>query len=488
MSGLILALDLGTSSTRALLYRADDGTMVPGSLFDLDHEPDATPDGGATLDADALVEETVTCAAKALAVAQEPILAVALCTFWHSFLGVGADGKARTPISLWSDRRSASQVARLREILDPDTCLQRTGCPSHTSYPPGRLLWLRETDPHTFADCARFISPGEYLFQRLFGPDTSGCSTSMASASGLYDQTIGQWDHEVLGALGLEPERLSTVSEAPMTGLREPYRSRLAAVADVPWFPALGDGACSNLGCGATGPERLALMVGTSGALRVATPDRTTPPTVPPGLWRYQSGPGDFLLGGALSNGGAVWAYLKKIIRTSESDDALEAAIDALPPDSHGLTVLPFLAGERAPLWRDDLRATIHGLSMATTGEEIVRAHLEAVALRFRALRTALRPVAPSAEIIGTGAGLLASEVWAKMIADALGEPLVLSSEAQASSRGAALVARERLGLGTVRVAPLPAVTRTIVPTPAHTEIYSRAAERQETLLKTLWN
>ncbi|GAB4459388.1 MAG: gluconokinase [Armatimonadaceae bacterium] len=487
MSGLILSLDIGTSSTRALLYDIESGMRLPDSGHSIRHDPGLTPDGGATLNADALVEEAVLCAARAAERAVgRTIQAVAVATFWHSFVGVGHDGWARTPILLWSDRRSAPQIARLRQQFDAASYTQRTGCPLHTSFVPGRLLWLKENDPAAFTESVRFLSPGEYLFARLFGMPRATCSISMASGSGILHQAAAAWDRETLEILGLGPEHFAPLGDDPVSGLLPGFRERLPQLADIPWFPAVGDGACSNIGCGATTPSRLALMIGTSGAFRVVSP-ATTPPTVPPGLWRYQTGPGRYLLGGALSNGGIVWAWLKKTMALPDvSDDTLENAIAALPPDGHGLTVLPFIAGERAPLWRDDLRATIHGLSVATRPVEIARAHLEAVAYRFARIRLALKEVAPRGEIIGTGAGLLASRIWAQIITDTLGEPLHLSSEEEASSRGAALLAREALGYGSIETAPWSPVVTTLHPNPDHTALYAAAADRQEQLLLSL--
>lgn len=479
----ILALDLGTSSTRAVLYAADSGEAVPGATAALAHEPQTTPDGGATLDADTLVDEALACAAEALAAGgvTGSVAAVAVCTFWHSFVGVDSKGRALTPVLLWSDRRSAEQVDRLRGMTDPAAYTERTGCPLHTSYLPGRLLWLAESAPDTFRRCARFVSPGEYFFGRLFGPERAACSVSMASATGLMNQRHAAWDETTLSCLpGLTPDRLSPIRDEAVSGLRAPHAAAVPPLAHVPWFPAVGDGACSNLGCGATGPDRLALMIGTSGALRVVVGGEAPP--VPQGLWRYQAGPERYLLGGALSNGGSVWAWLTSTLRLPPDADA---ALAALPPDGHGLTVLPFLLGERAPGWRDDARATITGLSAATGPLEIARAHLEAVSYRFAAVRDRLRSVTPEAEIIGTGAGLRASSAWTQILADVLGEPIVVSAEEQASSRGAALLARERLGQGKIETASFPTETR-CEPDTARTAVYAAARARHEALYAAL--
>jgi gluconokinase len=342
----------------------------------------------------------------------------------------------------------------LRHVMDTDAYTQRTGCPLHCSYPPGRLLWLQQTEPETWRRCYRFLSPPEYLFSRLFGLERTTVSPSMASATGLLHQEIGAWDDATLSFIpGLSAASLSPISDQPVSGLRTEFRALLPTLADVPWFPALGDGACSNIGCGAVVPGAIALMIGTSGAIRAAVTGRIPP--VYPGLWRYQIDAKRFLVGGALSNGGLVWSWLKKTLNLPDiPDDALEDTIAALPPDGHKLTVLPFLNGERAPLWRDDATAAILGLRGDTSPLEIARAHLEAVAYRFAAVREPLRAVSAHGRIIGTGAGLVASGTWAQIIADVLGEPVLVSAETQASARGAALWARERLGIGRIEEGP----------------------------------
>ena len=177
----------------------------------------------------------------------------------------------------------------------------------------------------------------------------------------------------------------------------------------------------------------------------------------------------------------SVW--LKKNLSPSGLDPA---TLKALPPDGHGLTVLPFLAGERAPLWRDDLTAALVGLTAATTPAEIALAHLEAVGYRFAAVRERLRAVMPSARLIGTGAALTASPLWCQILADTLQEELHLSGEEEASSRGAALWAREGLGLGRVEDAPRPETLTVFSPDSRRASLYAEGRARHEALLEKL--
>jgi gluconokinase len=247
-------------------------------------------------------------------------------------------------------------------------------------------------------------------------------------------------------------------------------------LAGVPWFPALGDGAAANLGSGCTHPGRLALTLGTTGALRMMAP---TVEHVPPGLWCYRVDRRQQLLGGATSEGGNVYAWAAGALRLAGVAD-VEAALAA---------ILPFFAGERSPDWGNHSTATIHGLTLATTPLAILRAGLEAVALRFAVIaqRVAGQGAAGS-QLIASGSALTQSPVWAQIFADVLGRPLLLSAEAEATSRGSALLALRSLGL-IQSLAELPAADgRRFEPDPDRHDIYRAAIARQQTLYARLQN
>src|SRR5205823_2130437 len=173
-----------------------------------------------------------------------------------------------------------------------------------------------------------------------------------------------------------------------------------------PWLPAVGDGACSNLGAGCSTPERFALMVGTSGAERAAW----TPVDefgIPWGAWCYRIDERRAVIGGALNDGGSLLDWLRGALRLPQFETA-EHEVAAIEPDSHGLTVLPFWAGERNPGWADDARGAIIGMRLHTRPVDILRASLEAVALRFAEIDGILHKTLPdAAEVLATGATLL---------------------------------------------------------------------------------
>ncbi|MFQ5947019.1 MAG: gluconokinase, partial [Anaerolineae bacterium] len=368
---------------------------------------------------------------------------VALSTFWHSVLGIEKDGRPVTPVLSWADTRSRHAATILRQTLDERAVHSRTGCRLHSSYVPSKLLWLSQTQQARFRQAVRWMSIGEYLYWRLFGH--ARVSVSMASATGLLDLRRCVWDKEVLDALPVQAGQLSAIDDSPSRGLSKAMGRRWPALKEVPWFPAWGDGACSNIGSGCVSPERTALSVGTSGAMRVVWEGELA--ELPPELWCYRVDRRRLVMGGALSNAGNLHAWLHRVLRMG-GVAAVERAVAQMEPDNHGLTLLPFLTGERSPGWASAARGAIVGLKLSTTPLDLLRAGLEAVAYRFLAIDTVLRRAFPQTdEVVGSGGGLLNSPAWTQLMADVLGRPIVTSREPEASSRGAAVLALEALGM-----------------------------------------
>jgi gluconokinase len=473
---LVMALDVGTSSARAACFDAD-ARPLPGAEGRVAYAPHVAPDGEVVLDADGLVDAAATALDAAVAGAGAragEIAGVGASVFWHSLLALDDAHRPLIPVLTWADTRSAPAAAALRGRLDADAVHARTGVVLHASYYPARLRWLRESRGDTFARAATWCGFAEYLLWRFTG--VLRVSVSMASGTGLFDQDRLAWDAPLLAETAVSPERLPPIDDAPAPGLAPPWASRWPALARVPWFPGWGDGGCSNLGSDCAGGGRIALNVGTSAALRLVLPGI---PALPKGLWRYRIDGARALVGGATSEGGNVLAWCRDLLALP-ADAELDAALAERAPGGHGLTALPFLAGERSPGWRADARATIAGLSLATGRLDIAGALLEAVALRLALVHERLAPLAAADHaLIASGGALLRSRAWTRMLADAFGRPLTLSHEAEASSRGAALRVLEALGVPAPPAAPL---GPTVLPDPGRHAAFRAARDRQQRL------
>lgn len=484
---LILTIDAGSSSVWATIHDGF-GRALSGLEARRPYQFATTSDGGVEVGADALFKLVVEAVDEILLRSgrrRRGIAAVAMSTFWHNLVGVDAEGRALTPVYSWADTRSAAAAEELRSLVDESRYHARTGCPLHPSYLPAKLLWLYRSSPELFRGTPRWMSFGEYAYLKLFG--VNRCSFSMASGTGLLDQDCLEWDEGILQVLPLERNQLSPLIDldTPLSGLRPPFADRWPDLSRIPWVAAVGDGACSNVGSGCSTPDRLALMVGTSGAMRVM--GKTDQPSVPRGLWCYRANRSRFVMGGSLSNGGLLFEWMTETLRLERNLEAVERGLAEMAPDSHGLTLLPFLAGERSPGWQSKARAAVTGLSLHTRPIEILRASLESVAYRFAKIASLLESVVPEdREIVASGGALLQSPAWLQIMADVLGQPVVASAVKEASSRGAALLALEALGfLDGIEEVETPLGAR-FNPCPERHQRYRKALERHDWLYRLL--
>jgi gluconokinase len=484
---ITLALDIGTSGVRAVLFDGR-GDEIEVSLTALRNASHYELGAGGDANADALVEFVGQAIDVAFARAESFVSRidyVAASCFWHSLVGVDDAGRAVTPLLGWADTRAADAVTELRSRFDESKFHTRTGARFHPSYWPAKLLWLRSNRGDLFRKVNRWLSFSDYLFLQLL--DDATTSVSMASATGLFDQKTCEWDGELFETLGIAAEQLPPLASSGQTvkGLREEYALRWPLLDPAAWFPAIGDGAANNIGAGCVDSTRASLMIGTSGAMRVLFAG-SPPQSLPSELFCYRADRERVVIGGALSDGGGLHAWMKDALLLNYDDDEMETSLALMEPDAHGLTVLPFWSGERATGWSASARGAIIGLTASTKPIEILRAAMEAVSYRLALLARALEAIAPSAMIVASGNALLASRAWMQMIADVLGRPIEFSGAREASCRGAALLALETIGkidsIETVQSEP----GEFFEPDLTRHEVYARAIGRQQELYEKL--
>jgi gluconokinase len=479
---LVLAIDIGTSSARAALYDAR-GRELTETDARAEREFRTTPDGGAEDDARRMLADVLRVVDEAQAHAAAlklEVAAISVSCFMHSLVGVGARGEAVTPVFGWADTRAAAEVEGLRQQFDERAAHARTGCRFHASYWTAKLAWLRRTQTETFSRGARWLSFGEYLLARLCAD--SAASVSMASGTGLLDTRACAWDAEIVAGLGLTLDQLPRLAGDEETfTLTEEYAARWPLLRASPVFPVFGDGPANNVGAGCVTQREVALMIGTSGAMRVLY-EGEPPRELPPGLWCYRLDRRRVAVGGALSNGGGLYEWMRETLALPSDAAEVERELAAMPPDAHGLTVLPFWAGERSTGWNSDARGAITGLRTHTRPLDILRAALEAVALRFARVASDLEAFAPGAQLYASGGALRHSRAWTQVICDALGRELRLSRAREASSRGVALVGLESLGaIKSLTDVPAP-VYETFAPDPDAHARYREALARHDSL------
>ncbi len=484
---LVLAIDMGTSSTRTALFDRH-GRRQTGSLAQEPYALRTSADSAAELDPTILESALAKCLTATLRRAgRRPVVAAGVSCFWHSLLGCDKAGKPLTPIYTWADGRCREDAARLRTELSEADYHAQTGCMLRASFWPAKLRWLARTQPRLYGRVAYWMSPAEWIEKRFCEEGGTQGAFGMATGTGLFNPRTLQWEKDLLGVCGLDPAKLPVIGEQPVR-LRSAQSRKYPALKQTLWWPAIGDGAASNLGSGATRLGRAAINMGTSGALRIMRegPDAQSPF----GLFCYRVDEKRYLVGGAISNAGNLRAWCCRELRLPKGDRAVERALASRPGPVTSLVTLPFWSPERAPTWCEDIDGVFSGLDQDTTALDLLQGATEATYHRLAMIADlslgAGDGSGPQETQIIVSGGILKSPASLQRLADVMGRLLHPSTEPEASLRGAAIRALEKIGIDAEAEGggKLLATGTPLRPRKKYAALYAQERERQVKLEK----
>ncbi|TCC27750.1 FGGY family carbohydrate kinase [Kribbella speibonae] len=442
--GHVLALDLGTSSARALVLSAEDAAPIPGALARHKISPAYGHDGSATLDLHEYVEGLLGCLDELEQNGHlDGIGAIVLSSQWHSIVALDNKGAARTPVITWADTRSID--LGLGPSFDEQAFHARTGTWLHRLYWTRRIPWLLSDDSP-----AAFAGLPDLVLERLTGERVT--SVSVASGTGTLDLATGAYDAEALEIAGVTADRLPPIVPTGWTGtLSKEYERRWPGLVGVPVHPPTGDGAASNVGTGGYDADVAAVTVGTSAAVRVVHPIENAP-ELPWELWRYRVDDKRAVTGMAFSAAGNLHAWLTGVLRL-ESDEPTDVEIGA----SHAIAI-PFMAGTRPPAVVPGGSGVYFGLSFDDSPADLLAAALQGASLEIdRGLRQLDALFDRQLDVVLGGGGIDASEWWRRCLTATFARPTTVCAEPEVGARGAAAIA---LGLspepGGEHLAPVP--------------------------------
>lgn len=468
----ILALDVGSSSVRAIFFEAvnDKLQIIPDTTIQYHHDFKTDATGRTTANPEELRTLLEKCLEQALAhPAAQQLEAIGMDCFVSNVLAVDSNRNAISDLVTYADTRGRKYLDDLVNHIDIDKKHKQTGAPFHTAYYPAQLPLIQSDEVLQFMDF------GTYCYRKWFGQGVP-MSYSTASWSGILNRKALDWDNEYLQVMGVDKVQLPKLTD--YTNAMRGYDG----IPDVPFYLAVGDGASAQVGSNAISDNTAALTVGTTAALRYVSTDHL--PDVPHACWSYRIDESHHLLGGALSEGGNIFQWAVNTLKLDLSKIQQELA--QREAGSHGLTVLPMFNGERSTGWHADATGTIHGLRLSTDPIDIVHALLESVALRIAIIAQQLG-LPKDTTIMGSGGALHASDVWTQMIADALGMPIHLLDEPEVTALGTAQLAYCALHGEAIRGAS-PRIEKTIKPDKANNEKYQKLIEEQKALYNRLFD
>ncbi|MPR35846.1 gluconokinase [Salmonirosea aquatica] len=358
----------------------------------------------------------------------------------HSLIALDAEGKPLSHSIIWADNRSASVANALRGTAEGKRIYKNNGTPIHAMAPVCKLLWLRENDPKLFKEAARFVGIKEYVVFKLTGKYL--IDYSIASATGLFNIRKSTWDDYTLKYLHLTADRLSE-PVSPYHTEELAADNALGLPEGTPLIMGASDGCLANLGSGAIVPGTMAVTVGTSGAVRVSAPEAYADPEMR--TFCYILDEGTYVIGGASNNGAVIFEWLKDHFFDETDYETLFRQAADVAIGSDGLLCLPYLLGERAPLWNSTVRGGFVGLDIHHTPAHFVRAVMEGILLNLLSIGKVLIEKHEVKAIYANG-GFAKSKIWVQMLADIFGITVNLNDTVETGSVGAALMGLKALG------------------------------------------
>lgn len=435
----LIALDIGTTSCKAVAFDDQGGCFAGCNVpYPLNHPHP----GWAEQQAPQIFTAVLSCLRKIsrLTRAQGKPCGIVFSAAMHSLVAVDAAGNALNPLVIWADNRAADIAADLKSTR-PDW-YHRSGTPLHAMSVLPKMIWLRRHRPELFNSAHRFCGIKEYVLHRLTGQWT--CDLSTASATGMMRLDAQCWDEEILQEACITTERLPLIvppqHSAPLlaqTGLKD--------LAGVPVIAGASDGCCAAIGAEAGQPGDLSLTIGTSSALRALSSGIYTDSLMR--TFCYSIDNQRFVIGGGANAGAYVLQWMKEhLFQYRGSLSRFYAEAEKIAPGSEGLLFFPWLMGERAPMWNAELRGALAGLGTQHTRAHMIRAAMEGVVFNLAGIGRALAEKTPPTRLTATG-GFTQNQLWMQICADVFNVPLRYSPGLEVAAKGAAILAREALGL-----------------------------------------
>lgn len=441
----ILGVDIGTSSSKALAFTLQGSIAAQHQIKYRTKHPRP---GYSEQNPDSLLHAITGVIRETVKLMGGQPICVSFSSAMHSLMAVDKKGDPISPLMLWSDNRSLKAASAFKKEEQAMAFYQHTGTPIHPMSPFCKLLWWKENEPDTFKSVSKFISIKEYIFSRFFGSYRIGYS--LASATGLFDHQALKWYEPALDYAGIHTDKLSEAVSSThlLKGLKPDYARQTGLEKNIPFVMGAGDGCLANLGTGVTAKGELAITIGTSGAVRIFS---DKPVVDDQGrIFNYLLMADEYISGGAINNGGLLldWYRLQFLKMQPDEltyDEVIKEAFTA-ETGCKGLLFLPYLLGERAPMWDPGARGGFIGISHLHEQQHFARAIIEGICYSLYHNAGIIKKSNPIQRIYASG-GFTRSRKWVQMLTDLLGQEVNVSGQGDASSVGAAIMGMKALGI-----------------------------------------
>lgn len=433
MASMVVGLDLGTSGLKALAL-SEDGEIVAET------EADATIANPHGTWAETDPCEWTNALERVLAdlkphLDHHRVAAVGVDGQMHGVVLVDADGSPTRPAVLWPDRRAEDQTRLWREL--PDQQRARLANPISAGMAGPILAWLQEHEPDAITSADQALQPKDYLRSALAGPPVT--DRSDASATLLWDVVADDWAYEVLEAVGIPAALLPSV-EPSQAVIAQGVTIPALDQHDVAVVTGAGDTAAALLACGGLRPGQVQINLGIGAQVTIAVKDPH--PDADPVTNLFADAERGWYAMAAVQNAGLALDKARGWLAMSW-EELFEGAI-ASEPGAAGVSMLPFLSGERSAIASPASTGVWVGLTTRTTRAHLARAAVEAVVFTLARAVALLDTTDPMVRLTGGGAR---QQLVPNLLAEVLERPVEVITLRSPSALGAALLAARGVDL-----------------------------------------
>jgi gluconokinase len=447
MASYVIGVDIGTGSTKALAVNHQGKVVCSAQV----HYPTLNPKSGYCEQAPELVWQAFAkCIHRVVTEAKETPDAIILSSAMHSTIPVDVNGTPLHDMIIWADNRSASVARKIKDSSSGEELYKETGTPIHAMSPLCKITWIKENDPELFKKTFKFISIKEFIWFKLFR--TYEVDHSIASATGLMDIHTCEWSSLALQTCGIAPDRLSKLvsPDFTRTGIEEEACEFLNIPRSTPCIMGASDGCLANLGSFATSYGIAALTIGTSGAVRVASASPAY--NFSAMTFNYRLDEKTFISGGPSNNGGVAlrWyaeTFLQKTLNTAADYENILSTLTLTSPGSEGLIFVPYLFGERAPIWDSNASGVFFGIRSSHTQAHFTRAVIEGISMALYDIADNMIQGGLAISQINVSGGFVKSAAWLQILANIFNKKICLINSDDASAIGAAYLGLKSLGI-----------------------------------------
>jgi gluconokinase len=479
----IIGIDIGTGSTKAVAVNVSGDAVHTEQVS----YPTLNPEPNYSEQAPELIWQAfVKCIQRTITALKAGPAAVALSSAMHSVIPVDKNGNALMNMITWADNRSSAVAKQIKDSEKGDAIYEKSGTPIHAMAPLCKIIWLKENKSDLFRRVYKFISIKEYIWFKLFG--VYEVDHSIASATGLFDIEKLNWNSMSTELCGINKDMLSR--PVPVDHIRQNViADLLKMLTDVPFLIGGSDGCMANIGSCAIEPGVAALTIGTSGAIRVANSRPTYNHKAM--TFNYCLFDNLYISGGPINNGGvALKWYIENVLKQkldgAEKYDAVLSEIESIKAGADGLIFLPYILGERAPIWNSNSSGVLFGIRNYHSQAHFTRSIIEGISMALFSIAKAMEDSGLSIQKIHASGGFTNSRAWIQILADIFGKEFYLLNSEDASALGAAYLALKKFDLIKSYGELTPLSTTPISPDMDNHRIYQQIFQLYDRLYKKL--